>query len=362
MAALPEQAIVEILEQRLCRTAIVRADSHTLCVDGTSATCKTTILGRVGVAVTKTQRSTNLPAVDTFWPTNLAYIARGLNQRNCGKPHVNDRTFANPLEWHILWRMFGDWVERVGNVRPSDVAPISILQPGRIELALTGDPPIDRLLGYRRQFELLRKTYYYRFFRDRTNALVIVDSDSRRCDERRAMRNEGSDVVRSGWQFYTELQNLMYSALYPEAVIDLAWFGAATPRDVVNSAISGWIRDVIVPIATGRRGEVPLVELRLPMDRTFQPLLTNARTHASRTLARARCALFVRRILTGDEYDDDDVARRAASNLPAWMRCDTPLLRFSEHQNVPTRVFEPISALLKEDDAFMQIDEDDDLF
>lgn len=54
------------------------------------------------------------------------------------------------------------------------------------------------------------------------DVIVIVNSDTKKCDLKRMARNNGSDYERSNWLYYTYLQNRMYKLLHP--IIDLAWF------------------------------------------------------------------------------------------------------------------------------------------
>lgn len=267
-----EQEIINICNARIDR-ARFRAPTHSLCVDGTSATKKTTVLERTGLPVVKIKRMTNVFDRNTYFPSMIGYIAYGINSQNRGEPHFYDRSHLNCLEWNVLWAVMDDYVRKVGNVRP-----------------IRGDPRIDALMErYRKMFESLRESYYYRRFRDQINAVAFVDSDVDRCNELRALRNQGSDQERSKWLFYTDLQNLMYRTLYPDTHVDMNWFNA--PIDTVVNGVSKWLVQTLREIVIDRKQSmkpVPLVPFKLPVvDHDFT--LSNMTTHVYRSIGRLAC-------------------------------------------------------------------------
>lgn len=267
-----EQEIINICNERIDRRQFT-APTHSLCVDGTSATKKTTILERTGVSVVKIKRMTNVFDRNTYFPSMIGYIAYGLNSQNRGEPHFYDRSHLNCLEWNVLWTVMDDYVRKVGNARPT-----------------LGDARIASLMDrYRKIFESLRDSYYYRRFRDQINAVAFIDSDVDRCNELRALRNQGSDQERSKWLFYTDLQNLMYRTLYPGSHIDMNWFNA--PIDTVVNGVSKWLVQTLKEIViVGRHAmkPVPLMPYKLPiLDHDYT--LSNITTHVYRSMGRLAC-------------------------------------------------------------------------
>lgn len=265
-----EQEIINICDAQIDRDQF-RAPTRSLCVDGTSATKKTTVLERTGQPVVKIKRMTNVFDRNTYFPSMIGYIAYGINSQNRGEPHFYDRSHLNCLEWNVLWRVMDDYVRKVGNVRP-----------------MLGDARIAALMDrYRKIFESLRESYYYRRFREQINAVAFVDSDVDRCNELRALRNQGSDQERSKWLFYTDLQNLMYRTLYPGAYIDMNWFNA--PTDTVVNGVSKWLVQTLREISTTRAtAAVPLMPYKLPiLDHDYT--LSNITTHVYRSLGRLAC-------------------------------------------------------------------------
>lgn len=194
-------------------TDIFPGANHTLCLDGVSCAKKTTILTHSLVEsnsreqyhqVVKTQQLHRFVNADCYFPSMLGYICTGLQSLNAGSPHFNDRSPLNVIEWHILWRCMGDFSHRYGNVRPDN------------------NTHEESMALYRSIFENLRQADFYKSMRSKINCIVLIDSDLNRCDRLHAKRNEGSDMERSKWLFYTPLQNLMYKTLYPEAHFDWA--------------------------------------------------------------------------------------------------------------------------------------------
>lgn len=267
-----EQEIINICNAQIDRGQF-NAPTHSLCVDGTSATKKTTILERTGEPVVKIKRMTNVFDRNTYFPSMIGYIAYGLNSQNRGVPHFYDRSHLNCLEWNVLWSVMDDYVRKVGNVRP-----------------ISSDARIATLLDrYRKIFESLRDSYYYRRFRQQINVIAFVDSDVDRCNELRALRNQGSDQERSKWLFYTDLQNLMYRTLYPGAHIDMNWFNA--PIETVVNGVSKWLVQTLREISANCRQSmkpVPLLPYKLPiLDHDYT--LSNMTTHVYRSIGRLAC-------------------------------------------------------------------------
>lgn len=255
--------------------------SLTLCVDGTSATRKSTVLGLTGLEVRKVQRFATSRNTDTYFPSMIGYIASGINQQSTGelrKPKLNDRSYLNVLEWNLLWRMMDDYVQRMGNTDP---------------WVTDGGPKL--MNEYRTAFKNLAASYHYRYLRQKFRSIAFIDSDVRRCDMIRMRRNEGNDRERSSWLFYTPMQNLMYETLYPMAHVDLAWFShielGDDDRDLVVSALSVWVRRLAY-CALNRQelsdAYVPHRSFKLPstIDPTKDYCLRNIEVHTYRAFGR----------------------------------------------------------------------------
>ena len=97
--------IVEICKCRVNTREFI-APTHTLCVDGTSATRKSSVLTMTGYPVTKVQRFVNSLNPNTFFPSMIGYVASGVNLQNCGTPRFNDRSYLNVLAWYVLCLVF----------------------------------------------------------------------------------------------------------------------------------------------------------------------------------------------------------------------------------------------------------------
>lgn len=282
--------IFNICESYVSRDAF-RARCHTLCLDGTSSTGKTTILRRTGLPISKVQRSFNAVNVNTYFPSMIGYIAAGINASNTGQRRINDRSFLNPLEWRVLWRVMDHWLRNYGNRMPD-------LNDASMSAALK---------SYVGVFERLRGSYYYANLRRRFNVVALIDTNVERCDERRRRRNSGSDGERSNWMFYTYLQNLMYQTLYPMQHIDVAWFDVFD-ENIVAFGIAEWLKFKVAMLDQG-----PSVDrhLRLPVAmRSPDLLLANDTTH----LYRARGRLYAKAVARNEPA--------AATVYPSYLNVD----------------------------------------
>lgn len=194
------------------------AKSRTLCLDGTSATKKSTILYLTDLSIIKVQRCVPSREVNTYAPSMIGYILSGIKLLNCSqKPQLMDRSPLNPMEWAELWLIFELFLKRFGNVT---------VQP-KGEHHEFVKQMIERLKTFSR-------LPHYRHLRERINTIVVIDTNIDRCDTARKARNFGSDDERSNWKFYTYFQNLMYQILYPETYIDLNWFNVESEDEVIE--------------------------------------------------------------------------------------------------------------------------------
>lgn len=267
--------------------SLFAAATNTVTVDGTSCTKKTATLTATGRPVTKVQRYNNAKNANTFGASMIGYVTAGMvNQSIDARAKFNDRSPLNVLEWHLLWKLMDAYVAEFGNVRPHpDV------------------PGMTRYLeDFGRAFARLKSWYVYEHFRSRINGVAFIDSDVDRCDRMLAARNEGSDRERASWLFYTPLQNLMYEALYPGAVVDMGWFDDAT-ADVVVEGVAAFLNHLLSSrSAVG--GDEPTFTVRLAppvvsvRDRDFT--MHNIDAHVYRSVGRAG----VKRILNAvDAFD-----------------------------------------------------------
>lgn len=265
--------VYALCDERLDRRALLEharvASNNVLCVDGTSATKKTTILQFTGHEVTKIQKLANFKNINRYFPSMLGYICVGLRSFKLGTMRLNDRSPLNPLEWHVLWCCMSDYYVTNGNVYPSDLSK------------------------YQTVMRKLKSSFFYEFFGKKINCLALVDSNCARCDETRARRNEGSDVQRSTWRFYTPMQNMMYSVLYEGRVIDLAWFDQFATEDVCRG-ISLWLRDLVNDMAKlDIDRTVPLSTLSLPINYPETDYASeNMKTHVYRCIGRVGCKII----------------------------------------------------------------------
>lgn len=276
--------------------SLLSANNHTLCVDGTSCTKKTTILTkaskRFDTTFTKIQHNYKVRNPDSYFPSMLGYMCDGVMAMLRGRPHFNDRSPTNVLEWHFLWSVMDNFVQLYGNVRPS---------PKMHEASLK---------LYRQVFEQLKLTDYYKLFRNRFNCITMVDSNLDRCDALHLRRNESTDAERGTWRFYTPLQNLMYEILYEGLCIDLAWFDEyilATDSDdcIVRDGIALFYEETLDYLCKNRTVDrVPLEDCRL-LTPSNDYYLSNITTHVYRSIGRWGCKrIHAENLSLGDAGED----------------------------------------------------------
>lgn len=259
-----------------------RVPTRTLCLDGTSSTCKSSILAETGRRVSKVQHKVNVPNADTYLPSLLGYVASGINNQNRGDDYAfNDRSFLNPIEWRVLWRVMNQYERLYGH---DSYDPVEHCPKFMLEV--------------RKVFETLASSHYYQSLRSFVNCVVLIDSNVERCDELRTERGNRTDVERSAWSYYTALQNEMYRTLYPGACLDLKLFDAYD-RSTVVSGLAILMISLLDKLAerNKNRGGTPVVPLaavcRFPIDeshRNTDHTLANATTHVYRSLGRATSA------------------------------------------------------------------------
>lgn len=266
-----EQHIIEICNKSVDVSKLT-AQNYTLCVDGTSCTKKTSILNTTGRLVSKNQRVNPNQNSDTYFPSMIGYICSGIDNLTCGGPHFEDRSPLNVLDWHILWKVFDDYLKNFGNTEVNEENPIM-------------HEAIDR---YKNIFNNYKQSYFYKMFSKDINTIALIDSNIERCDSLRFNRGEASDIERSMWKFYTSLQNLMYKELYPGLYIDLEWFGDADSSDVV-SGLAKFLTSVLDKLAMRPNlNHAPIINRVLPVIKDDYTL-NNITTHTYRSIGRWGC-------------------------------------------------------------------------
>nr|QHG11357.1 GrBNV_gp44-like protein [Oryctes rhinoceros nudivirus]QKE59587.1 GrBNV_gp44-like protein [Oryctes rhinoceros nudivirus]UBO76534.1 GrBNV_gp44-like protein [Oryctes rhinoceros nudivirus]UBR58302.1 gp44-like protein [Oryctes rhinoceros nudivirus]WAQ80123.1 GrBNV_gp44-like protein [Oryctes rhinoceros nudivirus] len=266
-----EQGVFEICVSRVDVSKLT-AKNYTLCLDGTSCTKKSSILRGTKCLISKTQYIKPNRNSNTYFPSMIGYITAGINNLTCGGPHFEDRSPLNVLDWHILWKIFDDYLKTFGNVSVD-----------------TNNPDIrNAMLKYTSIFKAYKNSYFYKGFAQKINTIALIDSNTARCDDLRFRRGIGSDKERSLWKFYTALQNMMYAELYPDRYIDLAWFGDAESVDVI-SGIGKFLKFTLDVLSSRPNLDfAPLKNCRLPTvkcDYTLQ----NISTHVYRSIGRFGC-------------------------------------------------------------------------
>ncbi|ATY70213.1 GrBNV gp44-like protein [Tomelloso virus] len=308
---LTEQEIIAICTSRVDITKLT-ANNYSLCIDGTSCTKKSSILRVSQRMVSKNQRLNPNNNSDTFFPSMIGYITSGIANLTCGGPHFEDRSPLNVLDWHILWKIFDDYLKHFGNVLPDE---------NNAEMA-------KKLEMYKSIFDSYKEWYIYKLFAVKINTIALIDSNIARCDNLRFTRGESSDCERSLWNFYTSLQNLMYRQLYDGLYIDLDWFGDSECTDVVNG-IAKFLNSTLDSLAQRPNLDyAPLVNRQLPTvkcDYTME----NITTHAYRSIGRHGCQILI--------GNTDEVLK---SRLPSYLNVShicNPLGGFSERIVSTTR-------------------------
>lgn len=283
--------VFEVCKKNIDLTKL-NAKNHTICVDGTSCTMKTSILNSIGdYSNTKVQQLSTIRNMDTFFPSMIGYICTGMLSVLCGGPHFNDRSPLNVYEWRLLWKVFNHYLSHAGNVRPT--AKTKGIMEQYVEF-----------------FNLVRTLPLYIHFRDNLNCLAFIDSNVDRCDMLRMQRGGATDKERSCWEFYTPLQNLMYQTLYPNTVIDMAWFGD-TDRNVVVSGVAKFLVFAIQKLQSRQQSikYAPLVKHTLPTVKSDYTM-NNISTHVQRSLGRWGC----KKIINGS-----DSTKTLSEYIPSYL-------------------------------------------
>lgn len=298
------EEILFVLKQRVrvedCCAADLDLPNYAFCLDGTSATGKTSIIQACGLPSTKVQRYINAINCDTYFPSMLGYVSEGLSLQLSPPWRVNDRSPLNCLEWRLFWSVASYLVDK-----HSDGSAGFDKDTGHLM-----DPEDERYVH--EAFDALLNSYFYRDLRARIHGLAIIDSNVRRCDERRMKRNESTnDNLRSKWVWYTPLQNMMYKRLYPTAHIDLMWFDQEDSKCVFE-AIAAFVCYMVESIKskTSATTAVPNLPVCVKLPRNNDDyFIRNMSVHVDRQYARLKCRQIVR------EEEEKEVAMPICVNV-----------------------------------------------
>lgn len=268
------------------------AKSMVLCVDGTSCCKKTSILEATGFEnIMKVQKNRKFINANTFAPSMLGYVSAGmLDILSTVEPTFMDRSPINVLEWHFLWKFMHKFYTKFGNVLP--------------------DPRSND--EHRRFFTEFDRTFndlkvYCKMYTRLLDIVCIIDSNIERCDGDRSRRNEGTDLERSSWKFYTFMQNRMYERLH--RCIDLAWFDnveGAECRTVV-ATIASCLKNALTrfpKIAQRHYGRVDYC-LPIPIHQDNDLTLRNYNTFVYREVIRQKARNAVLRDVVVDDGDSN---------------------------------------------------------
>lgn len=307
-------------------SSLLTGSSHALCVDGTSAARKSSILAATNRPIRKVQWYAHSMNANTYFPSTIGYVASGLIGQHCEGAHFNDRSYLNPVEWRVLWRVMDDYYTRFGNIYPDE----------------TRDDIRAALTEYREIFAELRKSYFYHTLRKSINAIAIIDTNVDRCDSLRASRGEGSDTERSSWRFYTYMQNLMYIELYPSLHLDIAKFDEFD-IETVTIALAHWLNCLLDQMVKSIEARpAPLVTLKLPVPKQDLCLI-NITTHGYRSRGRQACKQITSpdRDVTLADYMPaylDMYESGQSSEAPATRPRDTDKILGSKSKRVRERI------------------------
>lgn len=348
--------VIQICESRVKIEKLVGC-VDVLCIDGTSGTMKTSIANRTGLPVSKIQRHMNKTQFDSYALGVLSYISTGYQLMPLGETRINDRGIFNVLEWKYIWCVLESWIHQIGNHTPNginggvvipepsnDIPPSDIPTPDRVFVDAKGCIHIDdqntflttqhrdrmmvspfykTLLRYIRLFECIRDNYPREMLSDRINCIAIVDSNYKDCDERRRLRNEGSDVERLQMRHYTAVQNLAYSVLYPHLYICLSWFGETTPRATIVDGIAEFMRRTVERIAENnylKRRKAPAMLPLYTLPVFFQDFtMANSRTHVHRQKHRWAVSYLLELYKNNNEISLSDALADLKSRIPAYL-------------------------------------------
>ena len=199
-----------------------------LSVDGTSSVGKSTILQFIEehysqdlVCVqkqlafpsrlfAKVQTLVSFHGINSCVLTQLGYVAAGfINSKNDWSRPFCDRHFMNCIDWVEIWSLLKKTQKVAEDLNTDDV---------NLVWEVFGE-----------QFDQICETFIsdpsYQALQEHVNPVIIVDSNSSRCNQLRLARNNGEDANRSvNVPFYSDVQTRAYKKFAPAFFIDKADF------------------------------------------------------------------------------------------------------------------------------------------
>lgn len=220
----------------------------------------------------------------------LGYVSAGiLDVLSTAEPTFMDRSPMNVLEWHFLWKFMHKFYTEYGNVLPDPIH-----NEGHGLFFMEFDQIFEDLKVYCKMYTRL------------LDIVCIIDSNIGRCDNDRLLRNQGTDLERSSWRFYTFMQNRMYKRLHK--CIDLAWFDDVDELDcdTTIATIASCLKHVLMrfPRIPQRHYGRPDYCLPIPIQQDNDLTLRNYNTFVYREVIRQKARHTVKQ----DHCDIDGAA------------------------------------------------------
>lgn len=176
------------------------ARSNSICLDGTSATGKSTILNKTEMYITK--KFSNIPNIDTYPPSAIGCVyERYVESLLIDVLHLEDRSPLNPFDWRLMWFFMDTCNENCDLFREWDFNEICEFIKTDTDTLINWDP--------------------FKWMSNKIDTIAIINTNVKYVDNARRCRDYGSDRERSQWPFYTHIQNAYYKLRYGERCIDL---------------------------------------------------------------------------------------------------------------------------------------------
>lgn len=277
--------VLEICKEKIDLTKL-KAKNMCLCIDGTATCFKTTITEKLqkqyNRLIYKVQKNSDYESknINTHALATMGYMDKGtIDIYNCNVLHYGDRSPINPLDWNFIWRYMDMMEKRFGfNFN--------------IETDMEMAEDIFKMLDI--EIEEYKNSEFYLYYRNKFNILVLIDSDCKEVDNRRRLRNNGSDVERSNWGFYTLIQNIVYSKLYENLYIDLNWFTCCKSDKIEGivlfleyslNSLSGKVDKIFIE----KCNSIDLEKSKLNVDYTTE----NMKSYISRIESKRECCKII---------------------------------------------------------------------
>lgn len=273
--------------------------SRQLCLDGTSACGKSTILEhvvRLAARDGKKYEITKMPRLMSVNQPNsnpvemLGTMLAGIHASKDLKAHLTDRGPLNNFEWYVTWQLL-DQHRGAGEF----TKPIA-------------DTCIAR---YR---DLANSLPYRRMFRPQMQIVTLYDSDVDSCNARRLKRGEGSDAERTlNMPIYTPIQNLMYG---PESGLHALTIDLQDLRGNFGTKLRSVARFLycLMQFLESFEQRIPLMKVaRVPIPTAKRDYrLSCVGEHARRTLIRSRARAIAEDAAEAINHSE------IRANVPEW--------------------------------------------